>query len=536
MLNSVFANVIAGLGLFFSGIRLIDAHLRQATGRRLRTAVGHLTQSPWIAAGVGLVTGALVQTTSGILFILVSLVASGLTTVRRVLPIVTWANVGCCALIFVAVLDLRLGILYLLGLAGAAFAFDRSHRSHALGAMFGVGMLFYGIELMKAGAAPLNQMPWFARMLDGGHDSLLLAFASGALASFITQSSTAVAILAIGLAQMGLLGPFATMMALYGANVGSTFARMLLSTGLRGSVRQIAAYQDLFKITGAVLFVSLLYAEAMGRIPLVLALVSTISGHVDRQMALVFLLFNLGTAVLFSAARSPLIRLLEWWLPADAQEDLSMPRFLYGESLEEPATALDLVDREQIRLAECLRRYAEEIRRGPAAAERVLLLHKPFATLALHIEHFEHALVDRALGPLETERLTILQNRLSLIVYLEDSLRGMATTTDAVTADSRLGSLVSSLVEALDFVLLTLIDAMKSGDRDQIELLANLTEDRGPLMEKIRQRYLEDAGMNPADRGVLLQVTSVFERVVWMAQRLARLLDRNSRPSLAAAL
>ena len=59
----------------------------------------------------------------------------------------TWANVGCCALVFASVLDLRFAILYLIGLAGAAFAFDRSHRSHALGAVFGVGMLFYGIEL-----------------------------------------------------------------------------------------------------------------------------------------------------------------------------------------------------------------------------------------------------------------------------------------------------------------------------------------------------------------------------------------------------
>src|SRR5688572_31821799 len=162
MLTSILANFIAGLGLFFSGLRLIDNNLRQVTGRRLRTAVGRLTRTRWLAALVGIVTGALVQSTSGIVFILVSLVASGLTTVRRVLPIVTWANVGCGALVFAAVLDLRLAILDLIGLAGAAFAFDKSHRSHALGAIFGVGILFYGIELMKTGAAPLKELPWFS--------------------------------------------------------------------------------------------------------------------------------------------------------------------------------------------------------------------------------------------------------------------------------------------------------------------------------------------------------------------------------------
>ena len=36
-------------------------------------------------------------------------------------------------------------------------------------------------------------------------------------------------------------------MGIYGANVGSTFARMVLSSGLKGSVRQLTAYQDLFR-------------------------------------------------------------------------------------------------------------------------------------------------------------------------------------------------------------------------------------------------------------------------------------------------
>src|SRR5499427_5981863 len=144
MLNSILANMVAGLGLFFSGLRMVDANLRQTTGRQLRGIVVRLTRNSWVAGLVGVATGALVQSSSGVVFILVSLVSSGLTTVRRALPIVTWANVGCCALIFAAVLDLRLAILYVIGVAGAVFAFDRSRKFGAFGAVFGVGMLFYG--------------------------------------------------------------------------------------------------------------------------------------------------------------------------------------------------------------------------------------------------------------------------------------------------------------------------------------------------------------------------------------------------------
>src|SRR5215469_4817383 len=95
MLNLIVANTIAGLGLFFSGLKMLDTNLRQATGRKLRTIIGRLTRRPWVAGLVGMVSGALVPSSSGILFILVSLTTSGLTTVRRALPIIAWANVGC---------------------------------------------------------------------------------------------------------------------------------------------------------------------------------------------------------------------------------------------------------------------------------------------------------------------------------------------------------------------------------------------------------------------------------------------------------
>src|SRR5262249_60956339 len=133
----------------------------------------------------------------GIVFILVSLVSSGLTTVKRALPIVTWANVGCSALVLAAVLDLRVGILYLIGLAGAAFAFDRSRRFGALGAVFGVGMLFYGIELMKTGADPIKQLAWFSGGLNQGHSSYALALVAGPARSFPTRSPLAVATLPV---------------------------------------------------------------------------------------------------------------------------------------------------------------------------------------------------------------------------------------------------------------------------------------------------------------------------------------------------
>ena len=132
-----------------------------------------------------MLTGALVQSPSGIVFILVSMVSSGLTTVRRMLPVLIWANVGCCALIFATVLDLHVAILYLVGVAGAVYAFDKSHKTHLFGAVFGIGLLFFGMEMMKAGAEPIKSLPWFTGWLNAHSQSYFLTFLGAGVFSFL---------------------------------------------------------------------------------------------------------------------------------------------------------------------------------------------------------------------------------------------------------------------------------------------------------------------------------------------------------------
>jgi hypothetical protein len=77
-LNTIVANIVAGLGMFFSGLRMVDVNLRQAIGRQLRAMISRLTRNAWIAGVVGVACGVLVQSSSGIVFIVVSLVTNGL--------------------------------------------------------------------------------------------------------------------------------------------------------------------------------------------------------------------------------------------------------------------------------------------------------------------------------------------------------------------------------------------------------------------------------------------------------------------------
>jgi hypothetical protein len=77
------------------------------------------------------------------------------------------------------------------------------------------------------------------------------------------------------------------------------------------------------------------------------------------------------------------------------------------------------------------------------------------------------------------------------------------------------------MVEALDAILLTAVDALRSGDHADIELLIRITDDRGSTMERMRSRFQLENPDHAADISALHYATTLFERNVWLLRQLA---------------
>jgi phosphate:Na+ symporter len=459
--------------------------------------------------------------------------ASGLATVRQALPLVAWANVGSTLLVFVAVLDVHWGVLYLLGISGTAFSFSKeTHWKILWGVVLGTALLFFGLDQIKSTAGELQNIPWFQTVLQQAQQSFAISFLGGVILSFLTQSSTAATFIAIALIDAGLLDAAETMMLIYGGNLGSSFSRMILASGLKGSSRQIGHFQDLFKITGAIFFVLLFYVELYGRVPLVRTLTAGLAANLGTQMALVNLLFNLVTAVGLSLLLRPTRRVLDYFWPATAEEDFARVQYLHPQALNNPETALDLVDKEEMRLVLRLPNFLDLLRLPPSGKRRADYgaWHQSFALVAREVESYCTALVHQPLGPETSERLTNVRNRLEVIGAIEDCVYQLVTAVTASPPSPRLEPLVQNFVEALDFILLQAVDAAASLDGGEAELLAGICSDRGELMGRIRNAYLSsEEGLALGDKALLFNLTTLFDRTVWTVRRLALLLEQNRR-------
>ncbi len=110
----IIGSLLAGLGLFFVGIKTLTTNLRELTGRRFRQFLERSTRYPILSAAGGALLGATMQTGSAITFILVGMVGAGMISVERSLPIRLGAAVGTSTMVFIATLDIHLFILFLL--------------------------------------------------------------------------------------------------------------------------------------------------------------------------------------------------------------------------------------------------------------------------------------------------------------------------------------------------------------------------------------------------------------------------------------
>ncbi len=356
----VFASILAGLGLFFIGIKGIAANLSQLAGRSLRQWVAHSTGSYPMSALIGVLAGGVTQSTNAITVILMSLATADLITLRQATPILVWANVGTAALVLLVAVDIHLFVLVITALAGFCYymKLDRSPRWRPIvSALFAISLLFLGLELMRSGTLELRAIGWVRAFLEISAQWSVSAFLVGTVLALLVQSSATVTVIAIAMAAAGLLTLEQSMMTVFGASVGSGLSTYIIISGVTGTSRQLPILQALVKILGVAALLPFFIAERLFDVPLLAHAIRFVTHDPSKQVALVYLACQIAAVGVQAVFDKPLQPLLRRLAPPSVEEAVSKPRYLYHQALGEPETALALVDREQARVFSFLPLY-----------------------------------------------------------------------------------------------------------------------------------------------------------------------------------
>lgn len=525
------ASVIGGLGIFFFGLHMLNSGLRPMTNRRSRMLLARWTENAFGASLIGLFCGAVTQSMATLSFIIAGLASVGLITVRQALPIICWANPGPSVLVFLSTINVKVIVLLLFGFAGGLIAFTKAPgRRHLAYILFGLGFLFYGLSLIKVGASSLSQGDWVRSVLLSGGKTYLLAFLIGALLTAIVQSSAAVAILAITLAQAGVFTPEQTIMVIYGTGIGSSAITWLLSAQIKGTPKQLIMAQVLFNVMGVGPLAVLFYVELWTGVPMVTHCLLHLAGGLEQQMAYAYTLYNIAGAVLMSVTLKPFSRLLSFLWPPTKEEEWSQVAFLRDQALTDPEIAAAMLAGEQNRQVKQLALFVEELRRLDIGDRKPAFeaVHSAFGNISREISAFASDLLSKDLSTEATEQIVTLSNRQRFLDGLEELLYEMTHVLASLAGTGLGATLFSSFLESLDVLMVTTSEALETGDPEEIEVLVELTRDRSEVMSKVRKTYLtgeHDLGME--DRMNLLMITGLWERAVWAFSKIALSIKQN---------
>jgi phosphate:Na+ symporter len=127
--------------------------------------------------------------------------------------------------------------------------------------IMGIGMVFFGLELMKNGFKPIKGLEGFEAWFHAFQATSILGIAKcalvGCILTVIVQSSSATLGITIGLAATGVI-EFQTAAALVmGENIGTTITAWLASIGTTTTAKRAAYAHVFFNVMGTLWFIAL---------------------------------------------------------------------------------------------------------------------------------------------------------------------------------------------------------------------------------------------------------------------------------------
>ena len=254
--------VVGGLGIFLLGMKHMSEGLQAVSGDRLRKIISVATNNRVMGVLMGLLITMLVQSSSVTTVMVVGFVNSAIMSLMQAIGVILGANIGTTITGWILVLNIGKWGLPILGIAAFFFLFSKNERVRYIGmTIMGIGMVFYGLELMKNGFKPLRSHEdfnaWFHAFQATTYLGIIKCAAVGMVLTMIVQSSSATLGITIGLAAMGVI-EFQTAAALVmGENIGTTVTALLASIGTNTNAKRAAYAHFFFNVIGTAWFVAL---------------------------------------------------------------------------------------------------------------------------------------------------------------------------------------------------------------------------------------------------------------------------------------
>lgn len=235
-----------GLALFLFGMDFMVKGLLVVAGEKMKTLLAKLTTNRVMGALTGAGITAVIQSSSVTTVLTVGFVSAGLISVTQAAGVVMGANLGTTITAQIVAFKVTNFALLMIAVGFLVDFVGKLQKTKAIGQLIlGLGLIFFGMNTMSQGMAPLREyQPFLDFMIE--MQNPLLAIAIAMTFTALVQSSSATIGIIIVMASNGFLTLEAGIALAMGAHIGTTITAFLASIGKSRPALRTALVHTLF--------------------------------------------------------------------------------------------------------------------------------------------------------------------------------------------------------------------------------------------------------------------------------------------------
>lgn len=530
--QEIIFHFLGGLGLFLYSIKTMGDGLQQAAGDRLRYYIDKYTSNPFLGVLVGIVVTALIQSSTGVTVITVGLVSASLLTLRQAIGIIMGANIGTTVTSFIIGFKLGEYALPLIFLGTMFLFFTKNRTANNIGRiLFGVGGIFYALNLISAGMSPLKDLPQFKEYMVTLGQNPILGVVAGAVITVLIQASSATIGILQGLYAGGFLDLKGSLPVLFGDNIGTTLTVIIAAAGANISAKRVAATHVTFNVLGTILCLILL-GPFTSMIEYFQALL-----HLSPEMTIAFShgAFNVSNTIVQFPFIGALAYFVTKLIPGEDEVVKYEPLYLDEQLIKQaPSIALGNAKKELLHLGNYAAKafdlsYDYIINSEEKVAEKGHKTEEAINTIDEKLTRYLISLSSEALSQKESEVLTNILDSSRDLERIGDHAEALINLNDYLQrknvqfSNSALEELEEIYRQTSDFVK----DALKSVENNDLEKAQTLIERHESInkMERVlRKTHIKrlNNGECSTQAGVnFIDIISHYTRVSDHAMNLA---------------
>ncbi len=530
---------IGGLGLFLFGLRTMSEALQAVAGDRMRSILEKGTRNPIRGVLTGILVTGLIQSSSATTVLTVGLVNAELLTLRQAIGVIMGANIGTTVTVYLIGFNLQAYALPILGLGALLYMFAHKKKPKNIGqAIFGFGLIFFGLSVMGDGMKPLKDLAFFTDLMVSIDNNALIGVLIGTVFTSVVQASSATIGVLQELAYQGVVTYNQAIPILFGDNIGTTITALLAGLGASVAARRAALTHFMFNVIGTIIFLPLF---VIGILPQMVEFVTNtmfylVPGYmgtwatlgIKLQIAQTHAVFNISNTLIHLPLVAILAAIVTFLIPERETEDTGelKTRFIDHRFLNNPPVALAQATRETLRMGDLARQAFENAieyfhTHEESLAERGVILEEAVNNLERYITDYVVMASEKHLSHEDSSQAYLILQSLNDIERIADLSENIIQGADYANkhqvkfsgeAEKELTAMVDLTRQALESALL----AFERKDKVLAQKVIGYEKRLDEMQEQYRKghiRRLNDRVCTGNNGAVFLDFIGHLERI-----------------------